>query len=125
MKNHTPYDVKVIGGGTAGMMAAGWAAERGLNVLLLEKNKFLGEKLKITGGGRCNITNAEDKQKFISNYGSAKVFLHSPFSQFGIKDQFSFFESRGLLLVVQTHNRVFPITENALAVFFFFINSLL
>ena len=118
MKNHAQYDVIVIGGGASGMMAAGCAAERGRNVLLLEKNKFLGEKLKITGGGRCNITNAEDKQKLLSNYGSAKVFLHSPFSQFGIKDTFSFFESRGLPLVVQAHNRVFPKTEKALDVFF-------
>jgi len=117
MKDHIKYDVIVIGGGASGMMAAGCAAARGRRVLLLEKNRFLGEKLKITGGSRCNITNAEDNQKLLLNYGSAKSFLHSPFSQFGVKDTFSFFESRGLPLVIQAHKRVFPKTEKALDVF--------
>ncbi|MDO8495137.1 MAG: aminoacetone oxidase family FAD-binding enzyme [bacterium] len=112
------FDIIVIGGGAAGMMAAGRAAERGRRVLLLEKNKNLGEKLKITGGGRCNITNAEeDEQVLLSHYGSAKSFLHSPFSQFGVKDTFSFFESRGLPLVVQARKRAFPKTERAIDVF--------
>ncbi len=115
MKN---YDVIVIGGGASGMMAAGRAAERGKRVLLLEKNAHLGAKLKITGGGRCNITNAEeDEQILLTHYGDAKPFLHSPFSQFGVKDTFTFFESRGLLLVIQAHKRVFPKTEKAIDVF--------
>ena len=63
------------------MMAAGRAAERGKKVLLLEKNKNLGEKLKITGGGRCNITNAEeDEHILLSHYGKGKSFLYSPFN---------------------------------------------
>lgn len=108
------YDVIVIGGGASGMMAAGRAAERGRSVLLLEKNADLGVKLKITGGGRCNITNAErDEQKLLAHYGEAKPFLHSPFSQFGIQDTFSFFEAHGLPLVEQSHKRVFPNTERA------------
>ena len=75
------YDVIVIGGGASGMMAAGRAAERGKRVLLLEKNRTLGEKLKISGGGRCNITNAEyDIHAFLSHYGKAAPFLFSPFS---------------------------------------------
>lgn len=112
------YDVIVIGGGASGMMAAGQAAKRGKSVLILEKNKKLGEKLKITGGGRCNITNAEpDYHNFISNYGEAKDFLHSPFSQFGVKDTFTFFESLGLPIVVQARNRAFPSSENAIDVF--------
>ncbi len=112
------YDVIVIGGGASGMMAAGRAAERGKRVLLLEKNSGLGAKLKITGGGRCNITNAEeDKQTLLVYYGEAKPFLHSAFSQFGVKDTFSFFESRGLPLVTQTRKRVFPKTERAVDVF--------
>lgn len=111
------FDVVVIGGGAAGMMAAGRAAERGKRVLLLEKNKSLGEKLKITGGKRCNITNAEfDERTFLKNYGKAEQFLYSPFSQFGVKDTFSFFESKGLPLVIQEKNRVFPKTEKALDV---------
>lgn len=111
------YDVVVVGGGASGIMAAGRAAERGKKVLLLEKNARLGEKLKITGGGRCNITNAEeDEQILLGHYGEAKPFLHSPFSQFGVKDTFKFFESRGLPLVVQARKRAFPKTERAVDV---------
>lgn len=100
------------------MMAAGRAGERGKRVLLLEKNATLGAKLKITGGGRCNITNAEeDEQLLLSHYGNAKAFLHSPFSQFGVRDTFNFFESRGLPLVVQARKRAFPKTEKAIDVF--------
>ena len=96
------------------MMAAGRAAQNGKRVLLLEKNKQLGEKLKISGGGRCNITNAEyDTRKLLANYGQGADFLHSPFSQFGIKDTFTFFEGLGLPLVIQARNRAFPHTEKA------------
>jgi predicted Rossmann fold flavoprotein len=112
------FDVIVIGGGASGMMAAGRAAELGKRVLLLEKNKNLGEKLKITGGGRCNITNAEeDEHILLSHYGQSRNFLYSPFSQFGMKDTFSFFESKGLPLVVQARKRAFPKTEKALDVY--------
>ena len=112
------WDVIIIGGGASGMMAGSVASERGLSVLLLDKNKNLGEKLKITGGGRCNITNNEpDIHKLLSVYGEGAPFLYSPFSIFGVKDTFNFFEKRGLPLVVQARNRVFPETENALDVF--------
>jgi len=108
------FDIIVIGGGAAGMMAAGTAAQRGKSVVLLEKNKTLGEKLKITGGGRCNITNAEsDIHLLLKNYGAAASFLYSPFSQFGVQDTFEFFQSRGLPLVIQEGKRVFPVTESA------------
>jgi predicted Rossmann fold flavoprotein len=114
----TSFDVIVIGGGASGMMAAIAAAENGKRVLLLEKNKSLGEKLKITGGGRCNITNAQfNVREFLKIYGKAEPYLHSPFSQFSAKDTFTFFESRGLPLVVQARNRAFPKTEKALDVF--------
>jgi predicted Rossmann fold flavoprotein len=112
------FDVIVVGGGASGMMAAGRAGELGKRVLLLEKNRNLGEKLKITGGGRCNITNAEyDTHALLRNYGEAEQFLYSPFAQFGVKETFSFFESRGLPLVVQARKRAFPHTEKALDVF--------
>ena len=92
------FDVIVIGGGASGMMAAGRCAELGKKVLLLEKNRVLGEKLKITGGGRCNITNAEfDIRSLLKNYGDAEKFLYSPFSQFGVGETFHFFEKRANL----------------------------
>ena len=111
------FDVIVIGGGAAGLMAAGRAAERGRRVLLLEKNKRLGEKLRISGGGRCNVTNAEDDVKaLLSNYGSSEQFLYSAFSEFGVKDTFKFFESRGLPLMVEGRKRAFPKSEKAVDV---------
>ncbi|MEK7499920.1 MAG: NAD(P)/FAD-dependent oxidoreductase, partial [Patescibacteria group bacterium] len=79
------YDVIVIGGGPAGMMAAGTAALSGARVLLLEKNPGLGKKLLITGGGRSNVTNNErDVRKFLENFKENGKFLFSAFSQFGV-----------------------------------------
>ncbi len=76
------YDVLIIGGGASGMMAAIVAAEQGARVLVIEKNKRLGEKLRITGGGRCNIYNAEvDVRILLKHYGTAEKFLYSAFSE--------------------------------------------
>ncbi len=112
------YDVLVVGGGASGMMAAGRAAEMGKRVLIIEKNRALGEKLKITGGGRCNITNAEENiRTFMANYGKAEQFLYSPFAIFGVPETITFFEDLGLPIVVQARKRAFPATEKALDVF--------
>lgn len=108
------FDVIVIGGGASGMMASIVASSKGKRVLVIEKNKQLGAKLSISGGGRCNITNAEfDTRALLSHYGKSAEFLFSPFSQFGVKDTFSFFELLGLPIVVQARNRAFPETEKA------------
>jgi predicted Rossmann fold flavoprotein len=112
------YDVIVIGGGVSGMMAAGRAGAQGKRVLIIEKNKHPGEKLKISGGGRCNITNAEeDARLFLKHYGKAEQFLYSAFAQFSNKDTFTFFENLGLPLVVQARKRAFPHTEKSIDVY--------
>ena len=114
MPKQVMYDLIVVGGGASGMMAAARAAELGARVLLLEKNKTLGMKLSISGGGRCNITNAEENIRvLLKAYGKAEQYLYSLFAQFGIKDTFTFFESRGLPLVVEAGKRAFPQTHRA------------
>jgi hypothetical protein len=88
---HQSWDVVVIGGGPAGMMAAGRAAECGASVMLLEKNSRLGEKLLMSGGGRCNLTNAEpDQHNLLAKYKEAAKFLYSPFSKFGVEETLRF-----------------------------------
>jgi predicted Rossmann fold flavoprotein len=117
-KQNKIWDVVVLGGGASGMMSASVASYRGLSVLLIEKNKNLGEKLKITGGGRCNITNNEpDIHNFLKIYGEGAPFLYTPFSIFGVSDTFKYFESRGLPLVIEARNRVFPATQKAFDVY--------
>ncbi len=126
MKNSTIWDVIIIGGGASGMMAGAVASHRGKSVLILEKNRTLGQKLKITGGGRCNITNAEeDIRIFLKNYGKAEQFLYSPFMRFGMKDTFRYFESLGLPLVIQARKRAFPHTEKAPDVYKVLYNQLI
>ena len=107
-------DVIIVGGGASGMMCAGIIAAKGKQVLILEKNKELGKKLSISGGGRCNITNAElDVREFLKNFPESSKFLFSPFSQFSVKETFTFFEKRGLPLVIEARKRVFPKSQNA------------
>lgn len=108
------YDVVVIGGGASGMMAAIVAAEQGKSVVLLEKNSELGAKLAITGGGRCNILNAEqDSRALLAHYGEAAKFLHSTFAQFGMQATWEWFETAGLPLKVEAGKRAFPVSEKA------------
>lgn len=108
------YDVVVVGGGPAGMMAAGRAAELGAKVVLLEKNEKLGKKLLITGGGRCNITNAEfDVRKMVGRYGVKGKALFGSFARFGVEDSLNFFNGRGLKTKVEAEKRAFPESNKA------------
>jgi len=108
------WDVVVIGGGPAGMMTAGRAGAKGAKVLLLEKNTDLGRKLLLTGGGRCNLTNAEPDEKiFLSKYGSADKFLFSAFARFGVKDTLDFFKTHGVETAIEPGQRVFPVTNRS------------
>jgi len=108
------YDVIVIGGGPSGMMAAGIAASRGAQVLLLEKNSTLGKKLLLSGNGRCNITHAEfDLRALVSAYGDTGAFLFSALHAFGPKQTMAFFEDIGVPLHTEPTGRVFPVSNSA------------
>ena len=108
------YNTVIIGGGAAGMIAAGRAAELGAKVLLIEKNKQLGVKILITGKGRCNITNSEDNLKQLINfYGKKGKFLYTAFHQLSNFDVIDFFENLGLQTKVERGQRVFPLSDNA------------
>ena len=110
----TKFDCIVVGGGPAGMMAAGRAAERGARVLLLEKNPVLGKKLSITGGGRCNITNATfEVRRLVAKYGKEGGALFSAFARFGVEDALRFFHAHGLSTKVEAEQRVFPVSQDA------------
>lgn len=115
MKRRLQYDVAVIGGGPAGMMAAGRAAELGARVVLVEKNNELGKKLLLTGGGRCNLTNAEpDPRKFIEKLGGKNgKFFFSPLAIFGTGRVIEFFEQAGVKTKVEDRQRVFPVSDDA------------
>lgn len=107
-------DVIVIGGGAAGMMAAGTASSRGKTVILVEKNRILGKKMLITGKGRCNITNAcEDVEELIQNVTTNRSFLYSAFYGFTNYDTIDFFNSLGVETKVERGNRVFPISDKS------------
>ena len=111
------YDVIVIGGGAAGMLAAGTAAKRGLKVALIEKNRILGKKMLITGKGRCNITNACDEvEELIRNVTKNSSFLYSAFYGFTNIDTIDFFNGLGVETKVERGNRVFPVSDKSMTV---------
>jgi len=107
-------NIAVIGGGPAGMIAAGRAAELGAKVVLIEKNEILGKKLLITGKGRCNFTHNEfDIRKFAEKFGRNGRFLYSALAVFGAREVIGFFESRGVKSKVEQGDRIFPEKGNA------------
>lgn len=117
------WDVAVIGGGPSGMIAAGRAAELGARVILIEKNETLGKKLLLTGGGRCNLTNAEPNTRaFLSKLKESDKFLFSTFSQMDIEGTISFFNKHGLDTKMEAERRVFPINDKAKSVLDVLIN---
>ncbi len=110
------YDITVIGGGASGMVAAGVAANRGRSVLLIERNKFLGRKLRITGKGRCNITNIADNSEFFNNITVNPKFLYSSFYDFNNYSVIDFFNALGVETKVERGGRVFPVSDKAVDV---------
>lgn len=105
--------VIVIGGGAAGMMAAYAAALSGHSVVLLEQNEKLGKKLFITGKGRCNVTNACEREKLFENVVSNPKFLYSAFSEFDNGDLMELLRRAGCPLKVERGERVFPVSDHA------------
>jgi len=106
------YDIAVIGGGPAGMMAAIAAAEKGAKVALFEKNPKLGVKLLLTGGGRCNLSHSGTGREFCSEFGKQGDFLLSPFSVFGVKETLDFFKDNGLE-TKEEEGKIYPVSEKA------------
>lgn len=109
-------NVVVVGGGPAGMIAGITSAEEGNNVILVEKNSSLGNKLKITGKGRCNITFDGDEEKFRNNIVNSSKFMYSSFSNFNNKDVVDFFNKLGVKTKVERGGRVFPVSDSAMDV---------
>ena len=108
------YQTIIIGGGPSGLMAAVAASENNSNkVLLIEKKKGLGRKLKISGGGRCNVTNRLPYEEIIKNIPGNGKFLYSPFSKFDNESIIEFFESRGIKLKEEDHGRMFPVSNKS------------
>ena len=125
MNAEAQWDIIVVGGGPAGMMAAGRAAERGARVILIEKNAALGKKLLITGGGRCNVTNSEfDNRKLLEKFKANGKFLFSAFSQWSVKEALDFFHTKGMDTKVENELRTFPASNSAQSVWNVLVENL-
>jgi hypothetical protein len=115
----TEPPVVVIGGGAAGLMAAGQAAAAGVRVLLLERTARLGTKLRITGKGRCNLTNTAEMEEFLAHFafpdrqGDSHQFVRHSFARFFAPDLVAFFERLGVATAVERGGRVFPASNDA------------
>lgn len=107
------YDVIVIGGGPSGLMAAIAAGTNNKKVLLLEKGKKLGQKLAISGGGRCNVTNRLPVDEIVKHIPGNGRFLYSPFTVYNNEDIIAFFEGLGVGLKEEDHGRMFPVSNRA------------
>lgn len=108
MEEKQPFDVIVVGAGAAGMMAAGTAARNGKRVLLIEKMEKSGRKVRITGKGRCNVTNARPAEEFASQVRANADFFAPAFAEFNNRAAIKFFERAGVKLEIERGERVFP-----------------
>ena len=113
INSNTQKRVAVVGGGAAGMMSAIHAAYMGADVTLFEKNDRLGKKLRITGKGRCNVTNDSSTEEFLQNVPTNPRFLYAALNRFSTADTIDFFEGCGVPLKVERGKRVFPVSDRA------------
>ncbi len=113
MKRIAECDLVVVGGGASGLMAACHAAMGGCRVILLDANRQLGRKLRITGKGRCNLTNNCSVPSFMQNIPGDGRFLYSALSRFSPQDVMAFFEANGVPLKTERGARVFPCSDRA------------
>ena len=118
------HDVIIVGAGAAGLMAAVVAAERGRNVLLLEKMDQAGRKLRITGKGRCNLTNTSPLRDTLTHIGPDSRWLRNAYGRFFNQELMDFFEQRGVALTVERGNRVYPASGKSLDIFLALIGDL-
>lgn len=107
------YDLIIVGAGAAGLMAAGRAAEQGCDVLLLEKMEKPARKIRITGKGRCNITNTRPREEFLEKVRSGREFVESAWLNFDNRATMLFLSSQGLDITVERGGRVFPSSGKA------------
>lgn len=117
-------DIIIVGAGAAGLMAALTASERGRHVILLEKMDQAGRKLRITGKGRCNLTNTAPLKEFLTHVGSDSRFMRNCFSQFFNQELMDFFEAHGVPLIVERGSRVFPQSGKSLDIFLGLIKNI-
>src|SRR5438094_9398700 len=110
------WDVVVIGGGAAGLMASIATAERGARVLLLEKNRRPGVKILMSGGTRCNITHATDNRGIVEAFGPSGKFLHSSLASLSVQATIDLFEALGVPTKVEETGKVFPVSNKAIDV---------
>jgi predicted Rossmann fold flavoprotein len=108
------HDVVVIGAGPAGMLGAARAAERGLRVLLLEKNTKPGVKILMSGGTRCNLTHATDARGIVAAFGRQGNFLHSALARLGPSDLVALVEAEGVPTKREVTGKIFPASDRAL-----------
>ena len=107
------WNVVVIGAGAAGLIAGLRAAERGRQTLVLEKNRRAGVKILMSGGTRCNITQATDNRGIVAAYGPPGKFLHSALAALSVQQTIEFFEAEGVATKVEETGKIFPVSNKA------------
>jgi predicted Rossmann fold flavoprotein len=122
--NEPIWDVIVMGAGAAGLLAAGRAAERGRRTLLLEKNRKAGVKILMSGGTRCNITQATDNRGIVAQFGPQGKFLHSALAALGTEATVALFEAEGVPTKVEETGKIFPVSDKAADVLQALLNRL-